>query len=320
MYRRERLYLGIDGGQSGTTALIANETGQVIGIGRSGPCNHTGAAERRAKFFRAISESLAEAAAGAGLDAAGIAFQAACLGFSGGAADKEEYSRELIRSAKYKITHDAEIALAGATGGKPGIIVIAGTGSIAFGRNESGATARAGGWGYVLGDEGGAFDLMRRALRAALQFEEHWGPPTALHATLLKATASASADTLMRRFYAGELPREKLASFAPLVDRAAEAGDAVAREIVNNAGAELAHYARGVYTQLFAEHDSPAVSYVGGVFRSARLLAAFSQCIRESLGCMVYPPQFIPAAGALLEAFRLDSIEPVLRGAPESGK
>jgi N-acetylglucosamine kinase-like BadF-type ATPase len=167
-------YLGIDGGQSGTTALIANETGQVIGLGRSGPCNHTGAAERRAKFFRAISESLAQAASGARLDPAALAFQAACLGFSGGAEDKEKYSRELIRSAKYKITHDAEIALAGATGGKPGIIVIAGTGSIAFGRNESGATARAGGWGYVFGDGGGAFDLMRRGRGAAGRKRGAW--------------------------------------------------------------------------------------------------------------------------------------------------
>ncbi|MGH9623197.1 MAG: N-acetylglucosamine kinase [Bryobacteraceae bacterium] len=314
------LYLGIDGGQSGTTALIANETGEVVGIGRSGPCNHTGAPDRRAKFFRAVSESLAEAAAGAGLDAGALAFQAACLGFSGGAADKEQYSRELIRSAKFKITHDAEIALAGATGGKPGIIVIAGTGSIAFGRNQTGAMARAGGWGYVLGDEGGAFDLMRHALRAALQLEEHWGPSTALHAALLEATGSASADVLMRRFYAGEFPREQLASFAPVVDQAAEAGDRIARKILNRAGIELAHYAGGVHRQLFSEGDFPAISYVGGVFRSARLLATFTQRIGQSLGCATQPPLFIPAAGALLEAFRLDGIEPVLRGVPDSGK
>lgn len=320
MDTNRRFYLGIDGGQSGTTALIANESGAVVGVGRSGPCNHTGAADRRAKFFRAVSESLAEAAARAGLDAATLAFQAACLGFSGGAADKEQYSRELIRSAKFKITHDAEIALAGATGGKPGIIVIAGTGSIAFGRNQAGAMARAGGWGYILGDEGGAFDLMRRALRAALQFEEHWGPPTSLHAALLEEAASASADMLMRRFYAGEFPREQLASFAPVVDQAAEAGDRVADGILKDAGTDLARYARGVYTQLFAEGDCPAISYVGGVFRSARLLATFTQQIRGFLGCSVQPPLFIPAAGALLEAFRLDGIEPVLRGVPESGK
>lgn len=314
------MYLGIDGGQSGTTALIANAAGQVLGAGRAGPCNHTGAADRRAKFFRAISQSLAQAAAGAGLDPSALVFQAACLGFSGGAADKEQYSRELIRSAKYKITHDAEIALTGATGGKPGIIVIAGTGSIAFGRNERGVLARAGGWGYVLGDEGGAFDLVRRALRAALQLEENWGTPTALRQALLDATASPSADALMRRFYAGEVPRETLASFAPLVDRAAENGDPIAREILDAAAAGLALYARGVYKQLFAADDLVAVSYAGGVFRSARLLAAFSNEIERTPGCTVQRPLFMPAAGALLEAFRLDGIEPILHGVPESVK
>lgn len=316
----ERLYLGIDGGQSGTTALIANEAGQVLGIGRSGPCNHTGAADRRAKFFRAISQSLEQAAAGSGLDPKALVFQAACLGFSGGAADKERYSRELIRSAKFKITHDAEIALTGATGGKPGIIVIAGTGSIAFGRNKRGALARAGGWGYVLGDEGGAFDLVRRALRAALQLEERWGPFTALHKALLDATASESADALMRRFYAGEIPREALASFAPLVDQATESGDPIACEILDDAAADLAHYARGVHAQLFASGDSAIVSYVGGVFRSVRLLAAFTNEVQRSLGCAIQRPLLMPAAGALLEAFRLDGLEPVLSGLPESGK
>lgn len=316
----EFLYLGIDGGQSGTTALIANETGLVIGAGRAGPCNHTGIADRRAKFLRAISESLEQAAAGAGLDPGALSFQAACLGFSGGAADKEQYSRELIRSTKFKITHDAEIALAGATGGQPGIIVIAGTGSIAFGRNTGGALARAGGWGYVLGDEGGAFDLIRRALRAALQFEEHWGPSTVLHKTLLETTASPSADALMRRFYAGGIAREALASLAPLIDQAAESGDQIAREILEGAAADLARYARGAFTQLFTAADSAAISYVGGVFRSPRLLAAFSREIQSSLGRAVQPPLFIPAAGALIEAFRLDGIEAALRGVPASGK
>src|SRR5438270_3766179 len=124
-----RLYLGIDGGQSSTTALIADETGRVLGVGRGGPCNHAHGPEGRAKFFGAISACLSEAFSKAGLQQDGVTFAAACLGFSGGAADKEAYSGELIRSAKYRITHDAEIALLGATASAPGIIVIAGTGS-----------------------------------------------------------------------------------------------------------------------------------------------------------------------------------------------
>jgi N-acetylglucosamine kinase-like BadF-type ATPase len=314
------LYLGVDGGQSGTTALIADESGEVIGVGRGGPCNHTGAPDRREKFFKAIRQTLAEACKDAGLDAERVSFQAACLGFSGGAADKAQYSRELIRSAKYKITHDAEIALSGATGGRPGIVVIAGTGSMAFGRNGQGETARAGGWGYLFGDEGGAFYLVREGLRAALRFEEGWGQKTALHPALCEATQSGSADELMRRFYTSEFPRETIAALAPLVDQAAEEGDEIAGAIIDQAGTELAGYARGVYEHLFRTEKPTAVSYAGGVFRSRRLLEAFRRNVRVVLDCVIEAPRFIPAVGALLEAFQLEGRVVTLRGVPESDK
>src|ERR1700733_5301986 len=142
-----RLCLGIDGGQSSTTALIGDETGRVLGIGRAGPSNHAAASEGRRKFVSAITDSVNQAAASAGLSAP-VGFEAACLGLSGGPDGKEALAKETIRAERYLITHDAHIALAGATGGEPGIIVIAGTGSMVFGRNAAGLTARAGGWGY----------------------------------------------------------------------------------------------------------------------------------------------------------------------------
>jgi len=157
------LYLGIDGGQSGTTALIGDESGRVVGRGKAGPCNHARASEGRRKFLAALRDSISAAIQG------DPEFAAACMGFSGGPDDKEALAREVVRAERYLITHDAHIALVGATGGAPGIIVIAGTGSIAFGRNAAGKSARAGGWGYVFGDEGGAFDLVRQALRAVLR-------------------------------------------------------------------------------------------------------------------------------------------------------
>src|SRR5215471_3999984 len=112
-----KLYLGIDGGQSGTTAVIGDETGRVLGEGTAGPCNHVGAPERRAKFFSAVGDSVAAAAKAAGVEPV---FETVCAGFSGGAADKDPLTRELIRAQRYLITHDAHIALTGATGGKPG--------------------------------------------------------------------------------------------------------------------------------------------------------------------------------------------------------
>jgi N-acetylglucosamine kinase-like BadF-type ATPase len=314
-----RVYLGVDGGQSSTIALIADTTGRVIGRGSGGPCNHVGSAEGRTRFLSAIGACLAEACGNAGLDSQSATFAAVCLGFSGGAEDKERYTRELIRSQKYKVTHDAEIALTGALAGEPGIIVIAGTGSIAFGRNSQRRTARAGGWGYVFGDEGGGFDIARRALRAALQYEEDWGPATSLRELLTRATRTSSANDVLHRFYA-DVPRTQVASLARVVNQAALEGDTVAAGILTEAANQLAWYAEGVYRNLFRQGEVVTVARVGGVFRSDILREQFARGIQDRIGCTTAAPRFSPATGALLEAMRLDGNTRSLSNVPESEK
>lgn len=311
----KRLFLGVDGGQSSTTALVGDETGRVLGVGRAGPCNHVGAAEGRAKFMKAVGSCIKSA-----LQAAGVAetqFHAACLGFSGGPEDKDALTREIVKADKYAITHDALIALVGATGGEPGIITIAGTGSIAFGRNAEGRTARAGGWGYIFGDEGAAFDLVRQALRAALRYEEGWGPRTALLAALTEATGVRDANDLLHRFYTAEYPRDRVAAFAKLIDQAGCAGDAVARDILNGAAQQLATIAGAVRAQLFQPGEVVRVSFLGGVFRSAMLRERFRMLMELEEGNRVSPPSYGPAAGALIEAYRVAGIKCRIEGAPE---
>src|SRR5215469_8664342 len=141
-----KLFLGVDGGQSGTTAVIGDEHGRVLGAGEAGPCNHAGVAEGRAKLERAVSGSVAGACREAGLDPAAVSFEAACFGMSGGPENKEEILAAMLRTRRLVVTTDAVIALAGATATGRGIIVIGGTGSIAFGRNAEGRGVRAGGW------------------------------------------------------------------------------------------------------------------------------------------------------------------------------
>ncbi len=311
-----RYYLGIDGGQSSTTALVADEQGRVVGTGHGGPCNHVTGPEAEAKFLKAVGDSLTQACREISSASRIPEFAAACLGFSGGVEDKARYSRELIHSPHLKITHDAEIALIGATAGEPGIVVIAGTGSIAFGRNAAGRTARAGGWGYLFGDEGGAFDLVRRALRAALQREEGWGPATSLHKALLEAAGAGSANDLLHRFYA-VTPRKNIAAFAHLVTECAEAGDPVAHSILSESADALSAYVEGVYQALFSASDVVALSYIGGVFRSAPLLRALAERVRTRISCDIVAPRFSPAAGALLGALRLDGNSSELTGVPE---
>src|SRR5205814_8202801 len=149
-----------------------------------------GAAAGAAKLTRAVEECVGKACRQSGLDPAEVRYEAACFGMSGGPEDKEKLLARILRAEKLIVTHDGLIALSGATAGEPGVIAIAGTGSFAFGRNSAGEARRAGGWGYIFGDEGSGFDITRQALRAALRFEEGWGPPTALRDLLLEATGS----------------------------------------------------------------------------------------------------------------------------------
>lgn len=254
------------------------------------------------------------------MDSSRVQFAAACLGFSGGAEDKERYARELIRGDKYKITHDAEIALSGATEGQPGVIVIAGTGSMAFGRNAAGRMARAGGWGYIFGDEGGAFDIVRQALREVLRLEEGWGLETSLREYLLRATGARDANELLHRFYTPEFPRKRIAALAPLVTEAAVTGDNVAEMILHLAAAHLALLAQSVYEQLFQRSEPVPVCYIGGVFRSEPVRFSFIDEIRRVTGWGASPPRYGPAAGAVLEALRLDGNESRLSNVSESEK
>jgi N-acetylglucosamine kinase-like BadF-type ATPase len=308
-----RLYLGIDGGQSSTTALIGDETGRVLGVGRAGPCNHAAASAGRLKFVAAMTESVNQAAASAGLRQL-PPFEAACLGLSGGPDDKEALAKETIHAERHLITHDAHIALAGATGGEPGIIVIAGTGSMVYGRNAAGVTARAGGWGYIFGDEGGAFDLVRQALRAVLRNEEGWGPLTALREALLenlpeKDLGARDGHYLLHLCYTDEYPRDRVAAWAKLIDQAARAGDVVAADILGSAAQALATMTAAVRRQLFEPSSQAArpvnVCYSGGVFASEPLLERFRMLVELEEGNQLSAPLHSAAEGALLEAYRI---------------
>ena len=299
-----KLFLGVDGGQSTTTALIGDEHGRVLGRGVGGPCNHATAAEGRAKLERAITASLDAACQQAQLDQATVRFTAACFGMSGGPEDKEAILAALIPTDRLIVTHDAAVALFGATETGQGIVTIAGTGSIAFGRNAAGRAARAGGWGYVFGDEGGGFDIVRQAVRAALRMEEGWGPPTSLRQALLDATGQASANQVLHLFYTPDWPRSRAASLASLVDSAATEGDAVALRILQSAAQDLALLAASVRAQLWRPGEPVDVAYTGGVFASQRLLEQYRMLVEFEAGNRCTAPLRGPAEGALLEALR----------------
>ena len=228
------------------------------------------------------------------LDPASVSFERVCAGFSGGPGDKAEYLKQLVRADDYDTTTDAVIALAGATAGQPGMICIAGTGSIAYGRNANRKFARVGGWGYIFGDEGGGFDLTRQALRAILRHEEGWGPDTVLRSMLLEETGASDANDLMHRFYTAQFPRPLIASYSKLVDAAANAGDAVARNIIVNAAQQLATAVSAVRMQLFERGEPAKTAYVGGVFKSEMLRERFRLLVELEDGNDVIAPRYGP--------------------------
>lgn len=316
------LYLGVDGGQSSTTALIADETGRVLGRGADGPCNHVqSAAEGREKFIRVIGGCVRAAAREAGLGDTLPSFQAACLGFSGGPADKQGILREMLVCEELFVTTDAVIALAGACGGGPGIITIAGTGHISMGRGADGRTARAGGWGYLFGDEGGGFWTACEAVRAAMRVHENWGAPTVLHERLLAATGHTDANVMMHALYTADWPRKRIATLSRIVDEAAEDGDAVALDILHRGAAELLTISAIVRKNLFAPGEAVTLSPIGSVWKSRPMRERFIELWTASdAGNSFVEPRYGPAAGALLEAFRIGGLTPELHNLPESEK
>jgi len=316
------LFLGVDGGQSSTTALIADATGRILGRGADGPCNHVqSAAEGREKFIRVIGGCVRAAAVAAGLTDEMPSFRAACLGFSGGPADKQGILLQILRADELLVTTDAAIALAGACGGGAGIITIAGTGHISMGRGPDGRLARAGGWGYLFGDEGGGFWIACQAVRAAMRVHENWGVHTTLHTRLLEATGFGEANAMMHAMYTADWPRKRVAALSRIVDEAAENGDAEALDILARGAAELLRISEIVRGNLFADDTEARLSPIGSVWNCRLLRECFATLWTAANPMNRFsPPLMGPAAGALLEAFRIGGINAPIHNLPESEK
>lgn len=301
-----RLFLGVDGGQSSTKAVIGDASGKVLGRGRAGPCNHASKSEGRSKLRTAVSAVVDDALGVAGLPVA-TEFEAACFGMSGGPADKRDLIAGIVRAGAIRVFDDAEVALEGAVQGGAGAIVIAGTGSIALAKDTAGKKVRCGGWGYIFGDEGGAFSIVRKAVRLALAAEEGWGDQTNLVDLFLGVTGADSVNKAMHCFYGPDWPRDRIARLAPDIDTAAEAGDRCAAEVLQAAGRALGDLAVTVTGMLELPRAQVAVHYSGGVFRSRRVLESFkSRCDEQH--CRVEKPAHDGAIGALLLAYRMAGV------------
>ena len=303
---KTRHVLGIDAGGTKTRALLADETGRVLGSALGGGANLKTHGELEVeKILHAVAE---EAQAGARADAV-------ALGIAGAdRPDDHAVLRAILKRIGFKsrvvVTNDARVAFVAGSERRVGLALVCGTGSIAWGRNSRGEIARSGGWGWHLGDEGSGFWIGMRAMRDVMRASDGRGPATLLDRPLFEHFGIERLEQVLHAVYDGDFPRHHIAKFASRVEQAALSGDAVAREILQTAATELTLSARSVIARLRLEESAYDVVLSGGTFRAIPTLA---QKVEESLAT---PPARValledePAMGAVklaLEELRADS-------------
>jgi len=292
-----RFVLGVDGGQSSTTAIIMDELGRLRGIGRGGPANHIHEPGGVERVRQSLRQAIAEACIRAGSRRLNIA--SAYLGMTGGTPEMEQVCRPAVPGQQMTLGHDSLIALYSVTLGGPGVVVIGGTGSIGYGRTATGQTATAGGWGYIMGDEGSGYWVALRALQECTKADDGRRSGTGLTGILLDHVKATDLWQLHRRIYSGELSRPDIAGLAEAVGRAAGKGERTAKAILREAGQELGLLASTVIRKLKVGAAPLQVGYVGGVFRCGPVVfEPFAEEVRRSAPAATLAAPQVPAAVA----------------------
>ena len=262
-------FLGIDGGGTRTSCLIGDEK-SVLGSGIAGASNVLRVGEAAART--ALVEAIHKACEAAKIKPAEIS--RTCVGAAGGARPEvADAVRRIVAetvSGEIEIVGDMVIALHAAFGSRPGIIVIAGTGSIAYGRNLKGETARAGGWGFAVSDEGSGHWIGRAALGAALRDADQSEDVPSLLQAIMKVWSIEGRDALVRA--ANASPAPDFAALFPAILSAANSGDVLAEGLLRRAGCELAALAKIVLGRIFSDADTVPVAMSGGVFANSALV------------------------------------------------
>lgn len=308
--------LGLDGGGSRTIALVANEKGRVLGRGEAGPANyHTTGLGQAAENIRS--------AARAAIEDAGLVNQAITAAYFAVAGVDRQMDRQVMSGAlastgltcSIQMDNDACAALAGATGGEPGVVVMSGTGSIAYGEDGLGNRSRAGGYGPLLGDEGSGYDIGRRALIAALRAEDGRSPATALSGRIRERFMLDGMTDLINLVYGNPPPlgRPEIAGLTPLVVEVGMGGDSIAREILRVAGRELGLLTAAVLQHLeFPSGQKVPIAGSGGVFAAGSILTLPMQQVVRSVcpTAELIHPKHTATYGAVLLALRHLGIKP----------
>jgi glucosamine kinase len=259
------IFLGIDGGGSKTACLVGNET-EVLGLGTSPGSNVVRVGEAQAR--ESLHAAIRQACQSARVTTPEII--RACIGVAGAA--REEVREVIVRVAReiipgeIEVVGDMEVAMEAAFGDGPGVIVIAGTGSIAYGKNTARRTARAGGWGHTISDEGSGHWIGRAAVAIALR-EADQQTESCLFKLILKSWGVTTHEQLV--MMANRSPAPDFAALLPVVLVAAEKKNQQAGSVLVQAADELSTLAKQVIRALFSEQEAVPVAMAGGVFANS---------------------------------------------------
>lgn len=296
------LALGIDGGATHTRAMLVDERGALAGYGVAGGSNVQSAGrEEAARNLAAATRS----ALGNG-DGQAFVARAAFLGMAGVVTHGDRavvtaMASELELAGIIAVDHDIRTALAGGLAGRPGIALIAGTGSSCYGRTDAGRAWRAGGWGQLLDDAGGGYRLALDGLAAATRAFDGRGEATALLPELMAALGIDDLEELLRLSGTDGLRKDAIAALAPAVLATAAAGDVVAAAIVAHGARELALMVAAVAEHL--EMSAPEVIVTGGLTNDVHYRAAVHAAIGSRVpAARICEASLPPVAGAALLA------------------
>ncbi len=296
-----RLIMGIDGGGSYTKAWLATTKGKILGKGVAGASNYQSVGENAAK--NALSHAIKDSFTQAGQPIQKL--DCLCMGLAGFGRDFEqhlitEWAYEADFAYQVTVVNDADLLLWAGTPEGWGIGLVCGTGSIAVGKTKGGKTTRAGGWGYLIGDEGSGYALGIAALRAAVMSADGRIPPSQLHANVLDALGFEQVEELVAYLYQNKPSREQIAQLAGIVFSTAEKSDRQADLILENAVLEITQAIRAVYSKLGWQEPVPC-ALGGGIFlHHPKFVQRVLKKLNEG-GIKLEPVQLVsePAAGAV---------------------
>jgi len=295
--------VGVDGGGTKTLALLGNLDGNVLARGVGGPSNYN------VISFDAACSSLESAINLARKDYPGE-ISALCLGLAGAGRTEDierfqDWAIHTFPKTAVKVVSDSEILLMACASPGPALALICGTGSIVYGRTVTGELIRAGGWGYLFGDEGSGYAIGSAALRAVMRAHDARGPKTLLSALVLQRYDLRTPPELVHKIYRGDSPHLEIASLAVLVEQAAGQGDSAAIAILEESSRELAGTIAAVYSKL-GTSVVPLVITGGTILKGRYLMKAFNHaCEVRKLAFTEIRSVAEPAEGALEFARKL---------------